>query len=91
MSRFYSGQPITCVWPREKWVVCWPTTFLSPVPILGHRYRAGSYVFRSFLTVEGLPVEFSYSEDGFAPVTEEQVQEIMSAAVLVEKKKTEDA
>lgn len=85
MSRFYDGQPVVCVWEREKWG---PELF-EFVPTLGQR----CVVVQSRpnpVCISRIDVELResrprvwYDERGFEPITENQVRALEAIATDV--------
>lgn len=78
MARFYIGQPVVCVWPREKWLENGLNP-RCPIPVLGAKYHVNAYDkdFTEYLSVKELG-NFWYIEVAFAPITENQVQAIIA-------------
>lgn len=85
MARFYAGQPVVCIKNIDWWQ---PTPPVSPedLPQLGRHYTVWYYGSPPIISKFGEHMmlreltNLSYSEDGFAPITDEQVRGIIEEA-----------
>ena len=90
MARFYVGQPVVCVWEPERWLEGVPIMFILmgiAIPRMGSRYRVSEYCPETghHVRVSEMPPNHDawYCEDGFEPLTENQVQAIIAQATDV--------
>lgn len=90
MARFYVGQPVVSIWSKEQWIAgarfefeC----FGCAIPDKNVRYTVIEYCrdqgADNHIHVSELsdPWRTWYSETGFAPITDEQVKDIISTAI----------
>lgn len=89
MARFYVGQPVVCVWGPERWTNPDPRYDPRHVkPVKGQKYHVTGYCpdfpavyhYCSLRELSSPHRVHWYSEDGFEPITENQVQAIIAVA-----------
>lgn len=78
--KFYPGQPIVCVKEREWFMlgVSADVAVGKTTPIKGVKYRASRYVDNKFKLVLHNFAPAWFHEDGFVPVTEDLVKQIIA-------------
>jgi hypothetical protein len=96
MRKFYIGQPVVCINDNFSWAKRVFSTFPIAYPSLGQRYVVRAYLYigddKPIIALAGITnIKIPYTDgvwreagfwDGrFAPVTEQQVKEIISQAI----------
>lgn len=90
VSRFYVGQPVTCVWTPERWRQHGICDERCVIPVLGKRYVVASISQHPYglplwgVGLQGMNPFSRYIERGFEPITENQVQAIIAMATDID-------
>src|SRR5262249_48956152 len=81
--RFYRGQPVVCIWSREQWEPVHPR-LVPYIPVKGRQYVISDIQTHPdgmvLVWVTATPGVW-YDQDGFAPVTDGTVRDIMRKAL----------
>ncbi len=86
MARFYNGQPVVCVRGLDFWLRNNAQVVAGHmIPKLGNKYVVGEYhvALLNYMNLCGLCTDHWYSEEGFAPITEDQVRGIIEEATRI--------